>query len=93
MIRAHNFFQKVLPPEQRDSMSPNQFSDLINGDIDLNFLIQFRDDMVDPNDSVFGKHFKNPDDQISVRPWHETVDWYKREQDLIDGFSHIGDYP
>ena len=61
MIRAHNFYQKVLPPELRVSMSSNQFTDLINGDIDLDFLIQFRDD-VEPWGNGEGVTHKSPDD-------------------------------
>ena len=61
-------------------MSPNQFSDLINGDIDLDFLIQFRDDIDECDQCDFGGlNHKDPRDQISVKPWHYTVDWNKRQ--------------
>ena len=53
-------------------------SDLVEGDIDLDFLLQFRDDVAFEG----GVTHKDSKDQISVRPWHEVLDWDKRCGDL-----------
>ena len=65
------------------SQGTNHLSDLSSASIELDYLLQFREDAKeDPHDATGGIRHNDPKEWISVKPWHDAVDWAKRETDL-----------
>ena len=58
-------------------------SDLEEGNFQLDYLLQFKDDFNPDRFPGDIPTFKDPNDRISVRPWHAVMDdddWIRRHE-------------